>query len=100
MLAIENPEYRRKPYLGAYGIHLTPAESEQGYPMARIYLAGYSNTELAREYKDMLRASFGRLFGHNARAAFNLVVDELLIRGVKEIPNLFGPLEVSHWKVP
>jgi hypothetical protein len=85
-------------YIGRHKIYLTPAQESLGYPEARKHLAGYSDEDLTREYHELHRACFGEMFGHNAQKDFNLVVDELLARGITELPNIFGPIPVKHWK--
>uniref|UniRef100_A0A6H1ZUI1 Uncharacterized protein n=1 Tax=viral metagenome TaxID=1070528 RepID=A0A6H1ZUI1_9ZZZZ len=91
-------DYKRQPFAGRHDPYLSLSEERQGYPQARARLAGYSNAELIREYLDAQRDSLGRMFGHNAKKNLNLVADELLLRGVTSIPNLFGDIEVRHWK--
>lgn len=50
---------------------------------------------LQREYLDMTKASFDRVFGHNAKVARSVVAEELLKRGETTIPNIFGDIEVK-----
>lgn len=49
---------------------------------------------LVREYLEMARASFDRVFGHHARKAQRQVGTLLISRGVTEIPNIFGAIPV------
>ena len=78
--------------------YFTSADEHQGYPKTRECLKQSSADELAKEYHSNLRDCFGgNLFCGNARRYFNLVVDELLRRGITQLPNIFGPITVKHW---
>lgn len=75
----------------------TTADQQQGYPETRAALAGESTERLVNEYRSTTRDCFGAMFGHNAKRFRDLVADELLKRGVTEIPNIFGPIPVCHF---
>jgi len=63
-------------------------------------LGRMNNEQLMREYLDMNRASFDRMFGMNAKRRLNACVDELLSRGITEIPSIFGtPIVVRKWEL-
>jgi hypothetical protein len=56
---------------------------------------------LAQEYREMWRASFGRMFGHNARRRMRAVGAELLRRGYTGIDNApFEPLAIEGEDLP
>lgn len=74
----------------------TFADEQNGYLQTRKALESYNEQELAREYHETLRDTFNQMFGHNARKYFNLVADELLRRGITELPNIFGPISVKR----
>lgn len=84
-------------YIGAADPCFTLADERQGYAETRRHLAGYSDADLTREYHDSIKGSFNALFGHNARAFGNLVVDEMLSRGITHVPNIFGDIEVRRF---
>lgn len=73
----------------------TTYDEMQGYPRTREALRAYSEQELIRSYHETLRDSFNSMFGRNAGQFFNLVAEELLRRGITELPNLFGPIRVK-----
>lgn len=74
----------------------TQADEANDYARTREALRAYQDKQLVENYHETLRASFDRMFGHNARQYFNLVADELIRRGITEIPNIFGPIQVKH----
>lgn len=78
------------------GQFYTNEDSTRNYELTRKALATYSDSELIGTYHETLRDSFDRMFGHNAKGFFNLVADELLRRGINELPNIFGPIQVKH----
>lgn len=84
-------------YLGDAHVYFTRKDEAAGYPETRKRLAGYEDKDLTREYLAAMRDGLGALFGHNARRFGNLVADELLARGVTELPNLFGPIQVRRF---
>lgn len=53
---------------------------------------------LVREYQGRMRDCFNAIFGHAASRAQDLIGSELIQRGITEIPNLFGSIEVNdNW---
>ena len=52
---------------------------------------------LMREYLEMNKAGFDKVFGANARRRGNEIADELLRRGITEIPNIFSTIKVRRW---
>lgn len=60
-----------------------------------------NDDQLIKEYREMLRAGFGQMFGMNARKRCNACVDRLAARGITEIPlspnNIFGPTPIKKW---
>lgn len=86
----------RGPYLGRYDPYMTLADAQRGYSETKKHLRGMDSDSLKREYLEMSRASFNRMFGHNARKAANLVAEELLARQCTEIDNMFGPIPVRE----
>lgn len=60
--------------------------------------ANPTNEHLMSEYSSLVKASFNRLFGRAATEALNQVADVLLKRGITEIPNIFGSIQVRRWE--
>jgi hypothetical protein len=65
--------------------------------MAREGLDRMDDAQLLKEYREMLRAGFGQMFGMNARRRCNACVDVLAARGITEAPSIFGPSKISKW---
>lgn len=84
-------------WLGAADGFFTFEDERAGYPRTRAALAGYDSDDLIKEYLQSSRDGLNAMFGHNARRYGNLVADELLRRGITQLPNLFGPLPVKRW---
>lgn len=58
------------------GLYFTLVDEQAGYPKTRTVLkamAEHRPDQLEREYRDMLRGSFDRVFGHNARKMLALI---------------------------
>jgi len=70
----------RRPYLGAF-LDNCLTQEQAGYPKARAVLMGMGDIMLERERATMLRASFDRMFGHNARKMLVLIEEEISQRG-------------------
>lgn len=49
---------------------------------------------LVREYLDLNKARFNPLFGRNAARCQSEVAKTLLARGISEISNIFGPIQI------
>lgn len=56
----------------------------------------FTDDQLVSEYKTGMKHTFSKVFGRNAKIAQNLVADELIRRGITEIPNMFGPIQISN----
>jgi hypothetical protein len=56
----------------------------------------WTNERLLKEYAEMHKSEFDRIFGHNARRA-RLVLARILVeeRGVVNEPNLFGDMPIN-----
>lgn len=62
------------------GHYMTIVEEREGYPRARAVARAMRHMrpeQLYRERRDMLRGSFDRLFGHNARRCLKLIEEVL-----------------------
>ena len=53
-----------------------------------------SSDYLIREYLELNKARFDRMFGRNATRCQAVVAHVLITRGITEIPNIFGPIEI------
>ena len=57
--------------------------------------AAQCSTEvLEREYLELNKAGFNDVFGQTARRAQDIVSAELLSRGISQIPNIFGAIQI------
>ena len=65
--------------------------------MDKKFIECMDSNRLMREYLVSMRHGFNQVFGKNAREECNVIVDELLNRGIMHIPNTFGPIEVKRW---
>jgi len=55
-----------------------------------------TDQHLQKEYQELTKASFDRMFGHNAERARREVARLLIYeRGVREIYNIFGPIQID-----
>lgn len=59
---------------------MTTNDQRAGWPNAKAQLAKWPDTVLRRERFEMLRASFDRMFGHNAKQALALIDAEITRR--------------------
>ena len=73
----------------------TWTDRAQGFPRLHAQLAVQEDTALIMEYGRGMRACFAPMFGFNARVMQREIAAELLRRGVQEIPNIFGPIQVT-----
>jgi hypothetical protein len=80
-------------------IYFTTADERNDYAQTRKALQTYSDDELQREYHQANKDSFGQLHGRNARLWGNLIVDELLRRGITHLPSIFSPIAVRPFRV-
>jgi hypothetical protein len=83
-------------YIGLADPYFTTADELKGYPETRKRLAGYSDDQLTRDYLDRMRDCFHDMFGHNARRFQDLLGEELIARGIRQLPNIFGPIAVNR----
>ena len=58
-----------------------------------------TDQDLYAAYIQSNKDSLCRIFGHNASVYGNLVVDELTSRGIKQIPNIFGAIQIKPFKL-
>jgi hypothetical protein len=58
-----------------------------------------SDQALCATYLQTNKDSLCRIFGHNARIYGNQVVEELTSRGIKQIPNIFGAIQIKPFKL-
>ena len=84
----------RGPFVGRHEPHFTLAEEKEGYPKLREALKGYDTPLLTSEYRQAVKYSFERMFGYNSAKEADVIAEELIARGVTEIPNPFGPESV------
>ena len=59
------------------GSHFTLQDEREGYPRCKAVLAETSDEQLERDRSENLRASFNRMFGHNARRLLILIENEI-----------------------
>lgn len=69
----------RAPYIGCT-LDNCHAQEQLGFPKAKVALMGFTNAELECEQREMLKASFGRMFGHNAKKMLALIEAEMAAR--------------------
>lgn len=70
------PEHNGEPLNWAIGSYMNAAEAKAGYPKALAVLRAMKEhrpQEFQNEYRDMLRGSFDRTFGQNAKKALSLI---------------------------
>jgi hypothetical protein len=87
-------EGARGPWLGI-AIDTSFNQEQQGFPKARESLKGFGNEDLRREYSRMLRGSFDRLFGHNAKRVLKLIEEEMAARSAVRRADVIGVTERS-----
>jgi len=56
-----------------------------------------STEHLLMEYKEMLKAGFNQMFGHNARKCCNEIVELLRDRDVTTYQTIFGTNTIRKW---
>lgn len=74
------PEYDGKPLAWDVGAYFTASEQNAGYPRMRaviLAMQAHRPEQLERERRDMLKGSFDRLFGHNARRCLAVIEDTM-----------------------
>lgn len=70
------PSYNGEALSWSIGLYHTFSEEQAGFPRARTVIAAmreHRPEQLERERRDMLSASFDRMFGHNARKMLDLI---------------------------
>ena len=88
-----------KPLCWDFAAYHTATEERAGFPKMRAVIRAmivHRPEQIRREYRELVKASFNKTFGYNARTQFNVLVDELLAAGITELPNAFGPIQVKH----
>lgn len=70
----------RASYAGAF-LDNCHAQELAGFPKARAKLVGWPDEQLERERREMLKASFDRMFGHNAKKMLVIIEEEIAVRG-------------------
>ena len=81
--------------IGMASVNFTDSDQKKGYKKTREHLADTSIDQLIRVHQDNMRHNCDSMFGHICRRWDNLVIDELLSRGVTEIPNIFGAIKLT-----
>ena len=70
---------QRGPYLGAF-LDNSHSQELAGFPKAREVLKGWTDAQLEKEQREELKASFGAMFGHNAKKMLALIEAEIAAR--------------------
>ena len=66
------------------GSHFTLQDEREGYPRCKAVLAETSDEQLERDRFENLKASFDRVFGHNAKRLLVLIEAEIERRKVNQ----------------
>ena len=61
--------------------------------------ASQDNASLSKKYLEMNKAGFDITFGRNARKCGDNIAEILLGRGITEVPNIFGPIQIRKWPI-
>jgi len=72
------PLYEHELLSWSIGLYMTWSEEQAGYPRAKAVIAAmreHRPEQLERERCEMVKASFNRLFGHNAKKELDLIED-------------------------
>ena len=72
-------EGARGPWLGSF-LDNSYSQEQAGYPDAKAKLMGFSNADLERERREMLKGSFNKMFGHNAKKMLTIIEAEIAAR--------------------
>lgn len=73
------PQQAGKALSWSIGLHFTTADQQAGYPKTRAVIRAFAEhrtEDLRREKRELLKASFDRMFGHNARKLLALIEEE------------------------
>lgn len=65
-----------------------------GDDMTQDQLDRMNKERLLKEYSIGMKHCFNDMFGHNARLEQNMIAKELKNRGILELPNIFGYIEI------
>jgi hypothetical protein len=74
------PQYDGKPLSWSIGLYFTYADESEGYPRMRTVIRAlivHRPEQVERERREMLKASFDRMFGHQAKKCLAIIEDEL-----------------------
>lgn len=77
--------------------YFTLTDEKDGYPRTREALAGLDDSQLVEHWTRVAGGCLDAMFGHTTRKYRNLVTDEMLARGINEVPNIFGPIPVERY---
>ena len=78
------PEYEGETLAWDINLYMTPKERRSGYPRARAVIEAMQAErpeQLERERREMLKASFDRMFGHNAKQVLDLIEETTGVGG-------------------
>ncbi len=62
------------------GANFTLADEHEGYPRTKAVLSEMSDEQIERDRAENVKASFDRLFGHNAKRLLQLIENEQIFR--------------------
>ncbi len=74
------PAYGDETLSWSIGLYHTFAEEQAGFPRMRAVIRAmlaHRPEQVERERREMLKASFDRIFGHNARKCLNVIEEEM-----------------------
>lgn len=74
------PQYDGETLSWCTGLYHTAAEERIGFPRMRAVIRAmiaHRPEQIERERREMLKASFCRIFGRNARKSLNVIEEEL-----------------------
>jgi hypothetical protein len=74
------PQYQGEALSWSIGLYHTFTEAQAGYPRMRAVIKAMiacRPEQIERERRELLKASFDRMFGHNAKKALAVIEDEL-----------------------
>ena len=74
------PQYNGETLSWSIGLYHTLTDQREGFPRMRTVIRAmreHRPEELKRERYEMLKASFGNMFGHNAKIALTVIDQEI-----------------------
>ncbi len=74
------PQYKGETLSWSIGLYHTLTDQREGFPRMRTVIRAmqqYRPEDLKRERYEMLKASFGHMFGHNAKVALAVIDEEI-----------------------